>query len=244
MEEHHVRPPQARPRTRPVRLRPADRRRPAVLAARRCRRPARLGELHRRGGTKSRLPAGLFTCARQARAVRDLRPLGEVPRRHVPTDGHGRRATGPAAEHLPAPRADVPLPLAQLPRAPAAVLRARRAVPRRTLRRDRRPEPGPRHATQRRAHLLPPRPGRRGGRQRARPDQPGVRRHGDQRVPLRPGPPVRGRRLRQPGSKYVGDAASWAEPPDCFARSSTTPASTTRTRRATPRSTDRRSTSR
>ena len=51
-----------------------------------------LEELHPRGGTTSRLPARLLAGARQARAVRDLRALGALQRRHVPADGSRRRS--------------------------------------------------------------------------------------------------------------------------------------------------------
>src|SRR5262249_15016710 len=89
--------------------------------------------------------------------------LVALPRRHVPADGAGRRAGRASAELVPAPRAGLPIPRAQLPRAAVSAGRAGRPVPGRAVRGARRADPGAGDAAERRAHLLHPRPGRRRG---------------------------------------------------------------------------------
>ena len=122
-----------------------------------------------------RLPARVLARARQAGAVRDLRALVALQRGHVPADGSRRRAGRPAAEPLSPPRGDLPLPLPQLPRTAPADGRAGRHVPLRAVGRARRADPGPGDPAQRRAHLLHPGPGDRGGAGGAGADPPGVR---------------------------------------------------------------------
>ncbi len=98
--------------------------------------------------------------------------------------GVGGRRVRAAAVAVPAPRADLQVARPLLPRPAAAHRRNRTAVPGRTLRRARRPEPGPLDLAQRRAQLLRARPGRRRDRRDPRADRAGApgSRHPERRV--------------------------------------------------------------
>ena len=182
---------------------------PAVLAARRRDRPARPGGVHPRRRAPRGLPARVLAGARQAGAVRDLRALVALQRGHVPADGSRRRAGRAAAEPVPAPRADLPLPRPQLPRTAAADGRAGRHVPLRAVRGARRADPGPGDPAQRRAHLLHPGPGRRGGAGRAGADPPGVRRRSASARP------ATGSRCRGPAGSTSPTPRCGSGPPRC-----------------------------
>ena len=115
---------------------------------------------------------------RQAGALRAVRPLGQVQRRHVPADDGRRRRTRPAARELPAPRPDLRLRAAVLPGTAGPAQRARGDVPGRAVRGAVRAEPGAADQPRRHPRVLPPRPGR--GRGGPRPAD-GAARPGDPR---------------------------------------------------------------
>ena len=109
--DHHARPPQTRPRARPVRLRPADGRGPAVLAARTappCGTPWRSTSATPSAGRAINMCThrcwASGSCTRSPGTGFALQP------RHVPADGPRGGRVFPAAEPVPASRADLPLP--------------------------------------------------------------------------------------------------------------------------------------
>ncbi len=136
-----ARPPQARPRPRPVLLPRRDRLRPAGLPPQGWRDQARDGGLrpppaHRGGLRLRRHPPHL--------QGGDLPPLGTpalLQGHDVPADGVRGRGLLPQGHELPDAQPDLPLARSVLPRAAAAALRVRPRLPLREVRRDPRPDP-------------------------------------------------------------------------------------------------------
>ena len=166
-------------------------------------------------------------------AVGDLRPLGQVPREHV---RHGVRgqADGPQADELPGALRVLRDGQALLPRAADPLLRARPPAPQRAQRHAARPAARPPLHPGRRAHLLHRGAGRAGGarlpRVRLRLVRPVRLRHADRALDAA-GAADRHRRDVGPlGGRAAGGARRAA-------------ATSTRSTRATARSTGRRSTS-
>src|SRR5207344_3397682 len=100
--------------------------------------PARHGDLERPRGPAPlrerppRLRRGEDAAALRRRALEDVRPLGEVPRRHVPRAGRERGPhLRPETDELPRAHAALRQPAAQLPRAAAALRRGLDAAPER-----------------------------------------------------------------------------------------------------------------
>ena len=172
----------------------------------------------------------------KARAVRDQRPPRLVRRRHVPADGDGQRHVLHEADELPDALPDLPVAPAQLPRAAAAAVRAGHRVPLRAGRHAARADAHPRLHAGRQPHLLHARAGARRDRLAARlraVGAAGVRLRRLHVQPVDQGPGQVRRHGRGLGRR----------PPTRCARRSSATASSTRSRRATPRSTARRSTS-
>ena len=149
-----ARPPQARPRARPL---PSLRgvARIAVLA------PEGDGALERaRGPAAAREQAPRLRRGEDAADLRHgglghERPLGQVPRQHVPRRGRRRGAAcGPEADELPRAHAPVRLAAAQLPRPADPLRRELDPAPQRAGWRAPRPAPGPPRHPGRRSHLL------------------------------------------------------------------------------------------
>ena len=81
-----------------------------------------LEDLRRSEERQPRLRRGEDAAALRRRALEDVRPLGEVPRRHVPRPGRERGPhLRPEADELPRAHAALRQPAAQLPRASAAL---------------------------------------------------------------------------------------------------------------------------
>ena len=147
-------------RARPVPLRPA-------LAGVAAVAPARHGDLERARGPAPRRerPAGLRrgedAAPLRRRALEDVGPLGEVPRRHVPRAG-GERVPDvrPEADELPGPHAALRRPAPQLSRAAAALRRVLDAAQERADGGAARPPAGAARDPGRRPHLLLARPDR------------------------------------------------------------------------------------
>ena len=172
----------------------------------------------------------------KAAAVRDQRPPRLVRRRHVPADGDGQRHVLHEADELPDALPDLPVAAAQLPGAPAAAVRARHRVPLRAGRHAARADAHPRLHPGRQPHLLHARAGARRDRLAARlraVGAAGVRVRGLHVQPVDEGPGQVRRRRRGLGGR---DRRRCARPSSATAWS-------TRSRRATPPSTARRSTS-
>ena len=150
-----ARPPEARPRARPLRVLPRG-------AGRRVLEPQGHGPLPGAGGPdapldpRERVPGDQDPAALQQGALGEERPLGQVPGQHVPgARQRDRRARlQPEADELPLAPPVLRLPEAQLSRAAAAVLDAGRAAPERGLRKSQRTHPRPAVRPGRRAHLL------------------------------------------------------------------------------------------
>ena len=122
-----ARPPQARPRARPVphRRGRAGRR---LLASRRAGRSGRRSSSYMRDVyTRHRLPGGQGPADPRQEPVGEDRPLAELPREHV-HDRVGEARVRAEADELPRPRADLQVAAAQL-QGPADPLRRVRPVP-------------------------------------------------------------------------------------------------------------------
>jgi threonyl-tRNA synthetase len=121
-----ARPPQARPRTRPVphRRRRARRR---VLAPQGLGHLAGGGAIHAGHLPRHRVPGGEGPADPGPQPVGENGPLAELPREHV-HDGERKARLRAQAHELPGPRADLQAGHQELPR-PAAALRRVRPVP-------------------------------------------------------------------------------------------------------------------
>ena len=230
----------ARPRQRPSPARPAardvrllgDRAGFGVLVPARHRRVERAGQAQPRDGGPARLHRGQDAAALRQLAVEDLRPLGQVPRRHVHHRVRGP-ADGAQADELPRPLPAVSVAAALLPGSAGAVLGARPAASQRAERHAARPAARPPLRPGRRPHLLHrgPDPGR--GRRRAA-------------VRLRHLQAVRARRearaLDPAGATGSAPTSSGTTASRRSRTRSTDTASSTRSTRATAPSTGRRST--
>ncbi len=121
-----ARPPQARPRPRPVQLPRRDRLRAGRLPSQGRRDQAGDGGLRppapHRGGLRVRRHAAHL----QGRAVPHLRAPAVLRRRHVPADGDGGRGLLPQGDELPDAQPDLQVARAVLPRAAVAAVRVRR----------------------------------------------------------------------------------------------------------------------
>ena len=157
-----ARPPQARPRARPV---PAVRALAglAVLAAERHAHLERADEAVADHQRRARLHRGAHADPLRRRAVEAVGPLARLPRPHV-LHGRGGEAHGPEAHELPRARADLQARPALVPRPPDPLRRAGARPPARAERHAPRPAAGPPHHPGRRARLLPRGPDRGGGR--------------------------------------------------------------------------------
>ena len=185
---------------------------------------------------RRRLRVRLHAAPHQGPAVRDERPPRLVRRRHVPADGDGQRHVLHEADELPDALPDLPVAAAQLPRAAAAAVRARHGVPLRAGRHAARADAHPRLHPGRQPHLLHAGagPGRDRLAARLRPvGAAGVRLRRLHVQPVDEGPEQVRRHRRGLGRGHRG-AARRARAPRLWS---------TRSRRATPPSTGRRSTS-
>ena len=140
-----ARPPQARPRARPLLLPRRDRLGAGGLPPQGRRDQAGDGGLrppapHRGGLRVRRHPAH-----QQGGAVPHLRAPAVLRRRHVPADGDGGRELLPQGDELPDAQPDLQVARTVLPRAAAAAVRVRRRLPQREVRRRARADPGARH---------------------------------------------------------------------------------------------------
>ena len=140
-----ARPPQARPRPRPVLLPRRARVRPRGLPPQGRGDQARDGGLrpaapHRGGVPVRRHPPHL-----QGRAVPHLRAPAVLRGHHVSPHEDGGCGVPAQGHELPDAQPDLRLARAVLPRAAAAALRVRRRLPVREVRGGPRPDPGPRH---------------------------------------------------------------------------------------------------
>ena len=114
-----------------------------------------LEDLRRRENAQPRLLRGEDAADLRHRRLGHERPLGEVPREHVPRRRRGRGAACRAeADELPGAHAPVRLAAAQLPRPPDPLRRELDPAPERARRRAPRPPPRPPRHPGRRAHLL------------------------------------------------------------------------------------------
>ena len=136
-----ARPPQARPRPRPVQLPRRDRLRPAGLPPQGWGDQAGDGGLRpaapHRGGLRVRRHAAHL----QGGALPHLRPPAVLRRRDVPADGVRGRQLLPQGDELPDAQPDLQVARAVLPRAAAAALRVRARLPLREVGRDPRADP-------------------------------------------------------------------------------------------------------
>ena len=223
-------------RARPAELPPRARRRPRRVAPQGRHRPQADGGLQPPAPPGRRLPVRLHAAPGQRQPVQDVRPPRLVRGRDVPADGDGQRHVLPEADELPDALPDLQVAPAQLPRAAAAAVRARHGVPLRAGRHVARADAHPRLHPGRQPHLLHGGPARRRDRLAAR-----LRHLRAARVRLRRlrvQPVDQGsaevRRLRRDLGEGHRRAAQcrWSDT-----------AWRTRSRRATPRSTGRRSTS-
>ena len=114
---------------------------------------------HARAPGPARLRRGLHAAARPPEALGAVRPLGALPRQHVPRRGRGPDVQ-PQADELPGVDVHLPQPRAVVPRPAAAARRVRRAPPQRAVGRPVGPDPGPPLRDRRRPHLRPARPDR------------------------------------------------------------------------------------
>ena len=191
-------------------------------------------QLHARRADSRRLRRGQGADRLQQGAVGDVRPLGALPREHVPREVGRRRGDGPQADELPRPFPALRQRDAQLQGPAAALPRADAAPPQRSLGRAVGPDARPPVLAGRWPLLRDGGADRRRSRGAARADSAGLRRlrpelHG-QAVDAAGEVP---RRDRDVGSRRGGAQAG--------ARARRT--SPTRSTRATARSTGRRSTS-
>ena len=170
LEEHleaarggaRARPPQARPRARPVHaVRPLARL--AVLAAERHAHLERADEAVAGHQRRARLHRGAHADPLRRRAVEAVGPLGRLPRQHV-LHGRGGEAHGPQAHELPRARADLQARPPLLPRPADPLRRAGARPPPRAERHAPRPPARAPHHPGRRPRLLPRGPDRGGGR--------------------------------------------------------------------------------
>ncbi len=147
-----ARPPQARPRTRPVPPRRA-RARPGVLAPEGLDGVAAGRAVHARGLPRQRLPGGQGTADPRQGPVGEDRPLGQVPREHV-HDRVGEARLRAQADELPGPHPDLQAGHQELPRPAAALRRVRPVPPQRAHGRAARHHARARLHAGRRPHLL------------------------------------------------------------------------------------------
>ncbi len=231
-----ARPPQARPRARPLPLRRA-------LAGLAVLAPEGDGALQRARGPAppreraARLPRGEDAADLRQGALGHVGPLGEVPREHVPDpadDGDEEHVYGDQADELPGPHAALRQHAPELPRPAAALRRGCAAAPQRAGGRPPRPHARALRDAGRRAHLLLPRADRRGARRRARVPQAPLRPlRASSRVPSsRRGPTTSSARTRSGTSPRASSSGR-----------STATRSRTSSARGRGRSTARRSTS-
>ena len=161
LEEHlraarggpRARPPQARPRARPLHAL----RRGARACRSGCPRAPTSGTSSRSSVADEqrgpRLHRGAHADPLRRRALEEVRPLARVPRQHVL---HGRRgpADGPEADELPGPRADLQARGAVLPRPADPLRRAGPRAPPRAERHAPRPAARAPHHPGRRPRVL------------------------------------------------------------------------------------------
>ena len=231
-----ARPPQAVPGARPAQLPPRARRRARRVAPQGGHRAQADGGLQPSAPPGRRLPVRLHAAPGQRQPVQDVRPPRLVRGRDVPADGDGQRHVLPEADELPDALPDLRFAPAQLPRAAAAPVRAGHGVPLRARRHAARADAHPRLHPGRQPHLLHGGPAVRGDRLAARLRHlraARLRLRGLPVLPVHQGPEEVRRQRRDLGEGHRRAARS---------RSSAT-AWPTRSRRATPPSTARRSTS-
>ena len=148
-----ARPPQARPRARPVPHR-RGRARGSCSGIRRAGRSGRSVEQYMRAGLpRHRLPGGEGAADPRQEPVGEDRPLAELPREHV-HDRVGEARVRAQADELPRPRADLQVAAAQLPRPADPLRRVRPVPPQRAERRAARHHAGARLHPGRRPRLL------------------------------------------------------------------------------------------
>src|SRR5215210_5696405 len=146
-------PPPPRNPARPLPLRRA-------LAGVALLAPERDGDLERARGSaplrerEARVPRGEDATHLRKGSLGDVRPLGEVPREHVPDPAGGRPALRDQADELSRPHAPLRQRAAQLPRPPSSLRRGGAAPPERARRRASRADARPARDSGRRAHLL------------------------------------------------------------------------------------------
>ena len=157
-----ARPPQARPRARPVPHRRGRARR-RLLASEGLGDLAGGGAVHARRLPRHRLPGSEGPADPRQEPLGEDRPLAELPREHV-HHGVGEARIRAEADELPGPRADLQVAAAQLSRAADPLWRVRPVPPQRAERRDARDHAGARLHAGRRPHLLHRRPDPRGMR--------------------------------------------------------------------------------
>ena len=139
-----ARPPQARPRPRPVQLPRRDRLRPGRLPPQGRRDQAGDGGLRPPAPHRGGLPVRRHPAHLQGGALPHLRAPAVLRRHDVPADGVRGRELLPQGDELPDAQPDLQVARAVLPRAAAAALRVRLGLPLREVRRRPRPDPGPR----------------------------------------------------------------------------------------------------
>ncbi len=228
-----ARPPPPRRAARPVQL-PRRRARFRVLAPQGLAPVPDAARRDARAPGAPRLRGDLHAAARPPEAVGAVRPLGALPRQHVPRRRRGA-VVQPQADELPRVVVHLPITTPLVPRPAAAPVRVRRAAPQRAVGRAVGAHAGPPLRHRRCPHLRPAGPDRLRDRGADGRDPRGVRL-------------VRPRRRRSRSAR--GPTRPWATPPcgprprrSC-GRSSTGPASSTGSRRRTARSTRPSSTSR
>ena len=136
-------------------------RRPRRVAPEGRHRAQAHGGLQPRPPRARRLRVRVHAPPDQGPAVRDVGPPRLVRRRHVPADGDGQRHVLPEADELPDALPHLPVAAAQLPRAAAAAVRAGHRLPLRAGRHAARPAAHPGLHAGRQPHLLHGRAGRR-----------------------------------------------------------------------------------
>ncbi len=172
------RPPEARPRARPLLDRRRDGRRARAVAPEGRLRPQADRGLLARPALRRRLRHRLHAAHRQARPLEHERSHRFLPGEHVLADRDRERRVPAQADELPVPPHDLQVAPAQLPRPAVSLGGARDGLPLRALGRAARPDARARLHAGRRAHLLPARPAR--GR-----DPAGARLHDEHPAHLR-----------------------------------------------------------